>query len=398
MKPARGEILLEHATRIFAVRADRGRTLKSLLVRGRKGGDADAGGVHALDDVTLRIAPGETVGLIGRNGAGKTSTLRVLGGIVGLTSGQAACGGRVVSLLELGAGFGRDFSGRENVFLNGALNGLSRREIEERYDAIAEFSELGDFLERPVRTYSAGMYVRLGFAIAAHLEPDVMLVDEVLAVGDEAFQRKCLRRIGEHVDRGVTLVLVSHDPGAIERTCARTVVLERGRVAYDGPTPEGIVEYHRLLGAAGTPEAVRRVGTGALAVERVWLQDGEGRPTNLFRTGSALGVRIAVRAAAEVPRSRVVLEVLSAGRRVFRTEASPAFAAGPSELAFDVPRLALLGGDYDLAVAVGEGREDEEPGFDRVSGFSVVHEPDREGLADLAGAWQVRAAAPEVLR
>ena len=244
MRP--GEVVLEHATRTFEVRADPARTLKDLVI-GRRGHDVLAP-VKALDDVTLTIAPGEAVGIIGRNGAGKTSTLRVLAGIVPLQSGRAECGGRVVSLLELGAGFGADFSGRENIHLNGALYGLSREEVAEREAAIVEFSELHEFIDVPVRTYSSGMFVRLGFSIAAHLSADVLLIDEVLAVGDEAFQRKCLARISEHLAGGTTLVLVSHDAGTIEAVCERVVVLDHGRVAFDGPTTAAMREHRRLLG------------------------------------------------------------------------------------------------------------------------------------------------------
>jgi ABC-type polysaccharide/polyol phosphate transport system ATPase subunit len=246
---ARGEVVLEQASRAFAVRADPARTLKSLLLGGRRGGGGPPA-VHALRDVTLRVAPGEALGLIGRNGAGKTSTLRALAGIVPLDAGRAECGGRVVTLLELGAGFGRDFTGRENIHLNGALHGLTRTEVEQRLPAIVDFSELGEFIDAPVRTYSAGMFVRLGFAIAAHLDADVLLIDEVLAVGDEAFQRKCLRRVEEQMAAGTTLVLVSHDAATIERVCERVVVLDGGRVAFDGPAADALGAYRRLLDAA----------------------------------------------------------------------------------------------------------------------------------------------------
>jgi ABC-type polysaccharide/polyol phosphate transport system ATPase subunit len=241
----RGEIVLEDASRAFSIRADRGGTLKELLLGRRVNGPAP---VQALDGVTMRIAPGETVGIIGRNGAGKSSTLKVLAGIIPLDSGRAEIDGQIVSLLELGAGFGRDFSGRENILLNGALHGLNREQIEARMDDIIAFSELGDFIEVPVKTYSSGMFVRLGFAIAAHLDADVLLIDEVLAVGDEAFQRKCEQRIAAQVADGATLVLVSHDAALVERTCARVVVLDAGRVAFDGPTAEGMPYYHHMMG------------------------------------------------------------------------------------------------------------------------------------------------------
>ncbi|MEA2299289.1 MAG: type transport system ATP-binding protein [Solirubrobacteraceae bacterium] len=248
---APGTILLRDASRSFSVRADRGRTLKEMLLR-RHDGDGPAP-VQALREVNLEIAPGETVGIVGRNGAGKSSTLRVLAGIIPLDSGTVASAGRIVSLLEVGAGFGRDFSGRENIFLNGALHGLNRLQIEERLAEIVDFSELGDFIDAPVKTYSSGMFLRLGFAIAAHLEADILLIDEVLAVGDEAFQRKCEERIARQIAAGATLVLVSHDAALIERTCGRVVVLDGGAVVFDGPCAEGMAFYHRQMGTEIAP-------------------------------------------------------------------------------------------------------------------------------------------------
>jgi ABC-2 type transport system ATP-binding protein len=242
---ARGEVLLEQASRSFSVRGDRGRSLKELVLRREGSGPPP---VRALDDVSLHVRPGETVGVVGRNGAGKTSTLRVLAGIIPLHAGRVETGGRVVSLLELGAGFGREFTGRENVELNGALHGLSREEVAARMEPILEFSELGEFVDVPVKTYSSGMHVRLGFAIAAHLDADILLIDEVLAVGDEGFQRKCLERIAERIAQGTTLVLVSHDPSVIESVCERVVVLDAGRKVFDGPVAEGLHHYHRLTG------------------------------------------------------------------------------------------------------------------------------------------------------
>ncbi|WP_354699273.1 ABC transporter [Paraconexibacter sp. AEG42_29] len=242
---APGEIVVDHASRAFSIRADRGGTLKELLLRRRSAGPAP---IQALDDVSLRITPGQTVGIVGRNGAGKSSTLKVLAGIVPLDSGSVTIGGRIVSLLELGAGFGRDFSGRENILLGGALHGLNRPEIEARMDDIIAFSELGDFIDVPVKTYSSGMYVRLGFAISAHLDADVLLIDEVLAVGDEAFQRKCEAQIARQVAAGATLVLVSHDAALIERTCERVVVLDGGTVVFDGDSGPGMAYYHHQMG------------------------------------------------------------------------------------------------------------------------------------------------------
>jgi ABC-type polysaccharide/polyol phosphate transport system ATPase subunit len=386
-----GEIVLEAATRSFALQHERSRTLKELFVRRSASGRSR---VVALDDVSLQIAPGEAVGMVGRNGAGKTSTLRCLAGIVPLDSGRADCGGRVVSLLELGAGFGPDFSGRENIYLNGALHGFSREEIEQRIDAIIEFSELGEFIDVPVKAYSAGMYLRLGFSIVAHLDADVLLIDEILAVGDESFQRKCLARIREQMAAGATLVLVSHDPTAIERACERVVVLDGGRVAYDGGVAEGLLFYHRLLGTEQATETLRG-GSGAVQIAALQLLDADARPRHMFRPGESMRVELVLDAAAPVARGVVALEVRGmGGETLFRTDAAVGPVHGRGEVSFDIARLALLGGDYDLAVAASD--QDAPQVMDRLARFSVAATSDGEGVVDLRGEWVVRTevAAP----
>jgi ABC-type polysaccharide/polyol phosphate transport system ATPase subunit len=393
---APGEIVLRDATRSFSIRADQARTLKEVLLNRRTTGPPP---VPALRGVTLRIAPGETVGMVGRNGAGKTSTLRVLAGIIPLQSGQVACGGRTVALLELGAGFSRDFSGRENIYLGGALYGLSKEELEQRVDRIIAFSELGEFIDVPVRTYSAGMYVRLGFSIAAHLDADTLLIDEVLAVGDEAFQRKCLRRISEQIAAGRTLVLVSHDAGSIERVCERVVVMDAGQVAFDGPTAEGLLFYHRLMGTEhGSGESVRPPPDRSVEVSEVELRDGAGRASRVFRCGDPVRIVVSLRALRAVTAPRLALEVRSQdGSRVFRTgtpvELQP---DGTAQLAFDIGRLGLLGGDYDLALAGHDGEEGSA--FDRTVRFAVAQEHDAEGIADLRGTWEALSPVPEAGR
>ena len=400
MTLAHGEVVLERASRSFELRGDRGSSLKELVAGAGRRRTSPAV-VRALDEVSLRVAPGETLGVVGRNGAGKSSTLKVLAGIIPLHSGRAECGGRVVSLLELGGGFGRDFTGRENIELNGALHGMGRDEIRARTEAIIAFSELGDFVEAPVRTYSSGMFVRLGFAIAAHLDADVMLIDEVLAVGDEAFQAKCMRRIAERIREGATLVLVSHDPGAIERICRRVVVLDAGRVAFDGPTADGLLHYHAMLGVArGAGAAVRPLSDRPVSVDEIELLDGAGRRRQVFRNGEALRVALALRArpeaAGEAP--LLVLELRDGqGRRLFRTTTAPELRDGGARLEFEVASLPLLGGDYDLAAAAlgtveRAAWERDELHFDRVVRFSVADEQDGEGIVDLRGSWRSGAA------
>jgi ABC-type polysaccharide/polyol phosphate transport system ATPase subunit len=383
-----GEIELEHASRAFRVRGERGATLKEVVLRrrGRRGGPPP---VRALDDVTLHVAPGETLGIVGRNGAGKSSILRVLAGIVPLDSGRAECGGEVVTLLELGAGFGRDFTGRENIYLNGALHGLSRAQVEARMEEIVAFSELGDFVDMPVRTYSSGMLVRLGFSIAAHLDADVMLIDEVLAVGDEAFQRKCLTRISERIEAGVTLVLVSHAPGAIERVCDRVVVLDAGRVAFDGPAPEALLHYHRMLGTEHGAGAALRAGPAdrVLAVTEVELQDGDGRTRHVFHSGEAMRVVFTVLARGPSASPQLALEFRDQrGNPVFNTSRTLELDGAGAQLVLEISHLALLGGDYDLVCSAHEA-DDPDPGIDRLAGFSVADEPGVRGVADLRGTW-----------
>ena len=384
--------MLDGATRSFSLLHERSRTLKELFVRRRREGRTS---VRALDAVSLRIEPGEAVGMVGRNGAGKTSTLRCLAGIVPLDSGRAECGGRVVSLLELGAGFGPEFSGRENIMLGGALHGFGREEMEARIDEIIEFSELGGFIDAPVKAYSSGMQLRLGFSIVAHLDADVMLIDEILAVGDESFQRKCLARISERMDGGATLVLVSHDPSAIERVCRRVVVLEQGSVRFDGPVADGLLFYHRLLGTEhGGSASVRPSGErGDVEIAEVEVQDADGQVRHMFRPGEHLRVALAVRCATPADRAVAALEVRdTGGDRVFRTDASLGAVSGLVNVTFDVERLALLGGDYDVVVGVYDQDAPPAGTLDRLASFSVAATADGEGFADLRGTWTVAGA------
>jgi ABC-type polysaccharide/polyol phosphate transport system ATPase subunit len=391
-----GEIVLRDATRSFDVRADPARTLRGLLAGWRRGAGVPSGPgrVQALDGVTLHITPGETVGMVGRNGAGKTSTLRVLAGIVPLHSGQAGCGGRVVSLLELAAGFSRDFSGRENIYLQGALYGLTKAEVEDRLEAIIAFSELDRFIDIPVKTYSSGMFVRLGFSIAAHLDAEVLLIDEVLAVGDEAFQRKCLRRISAQIAAGTTVVLVSHDAGAIERVCERVIVLDAGQVVFDGPTAEGLLFYHRLMGGAdgGDGRSVRAHHDRDVEVREVQLHDGAGRAATVFAGGAPLRIVAELRALSGAAMTApLALELRAAdGARLFGTDTEVTLDdSGTATIAFDVPALALLAGEYDLVLSAGR-----EGTADRTVRFSVVSRAGASGVIDLGGRWAPLTGAP----
>src|SRR2546423_79162 len=263
MQPGRLE--LENVSRRFLVYPKPTRTLKELIVAR---GQPAAREAPALRDVSSGVdargaqpprnrrsagVRGHAVAPAGRTGSGKTPLLRTLAGPLRPTAGRAAVGGRVASLLELGAGFQPEFTGRENVFLNGSILGLKQSTIREHLDEIVAFAELEKFIDLPVRTYSSGMQMRLGFAVAAHLESDVLLLDEVFAVGDEAFQRKCFGQIFEFKQRGGTILFVAHDASSVERLCERAILLRAGEVAFDGATREAITQYHAQLAAEHDP-------------------------------------------------------------------------------------------------------------------------------------------------
>lgn len=195
---------------------------------------------YALKNVTVDISAGQTVGLVGHNGSGKSTLLKMIGGILQPTTGTVRRRGEIAALLELGAGFHPDLTGRENVYLNGSVLGLSKATIEASFQSILDFSEIGDFIDTQVKFYSSGMYVRLAFAIAVHVNPDILLVDEVLAVGDEQFQEKCMRKIREFQSEGRTIVLVSHAASQIKEVCDRVIVLSHGAVIFDGDTTGGL--------------------------------------------------------------------------------------------------------------------------------------------------------------
>lgn len=246
----RGHLVeLEGVGMRFRLHYERADTLKERLIHfvKRRNGYRD---LWALRDVTWRVEAGESVGIIGRNGSGKSTLLKVIAGVFEPTHGTRRVHGSVASLIELGAGFNGELTGRENIFLNGAIMGFSKAEMLKRFDRIVDFAELRDFIDVPVKNYSSGMYARLGFAIATDVDADLLLIDEILAVGDEAFQRKSYARIESYLAAGKTVVFVSHDAEAVKRICRRAVLLDHGQVLFDGPTEEAIDRYHALLAQA----------------------------------------------------------------------------------------------------------------------------------------------------
>jgi len=274
----------------------------------------------ALQDVSFAIRRGESVGIIGRNGSGKSTLLQLIAGTLQPTSGTARVSGRVAALLELGSGFNHEFTGRENVYLNAAVLGLTRREVDERFDQIAAFADIGDFIDQPVKTYSSGMFVRLAFAVQTAVEPKILIVDEALSVGDIFFQQRCYERMGQLIDSGVCIILASHDLASVQRFCQSTVVLQRGRMKFHGPATEGTKVYVHLEqeekiavyagSAGGGPAAapagaaiphwpatlqpvtadVKILGNGWARCTGFAVNDATGTPARDFRQGESVSV------------------------------------------------------------------------------------------------------------
>jgi lipopolysaccharide transport system ATP-binding protein len=390
-----GEIHVDGVSRRFVVRARDTQTLKELLVaRGRTGAQE----VWALRDVSLDVAPGEAVGLIGRNGSGKSTLLRLIAGIIRPTAGRVETEGRVGSLLELGAGFHPDFTGRENVELNGALQGLSRAGIRERFDEIVAFAELEHAIDRPVRTYSSGMTMRLGFAIAAFLEADVLLLDEVFAVGDESFQRKCFGVIAAFKDRGGTIMFVSHDASAVERLCDRAVLLHDASVGFDGPVHEAITRYRRALAEDGDRPVARdgmHAGSGEARVASARLVAADGEERDRFLAGEPFGLDVTVTGKVSAPRLHLELRDgsgLLVAEELVETGALGWDGSGNGlALRLEVSAPPLQFGRFDLTLALigDDGRLlDRLP---RPIPLLVYPDDESRGLVRLEGTWR-RAA------
>jgi ABC-type polysaccharide/polyol phosphate transport system ATPase subunit len=372
-------------------------TLKSALLSGSLIRDLRSDErFTALDAVSFSVEPGQTFGILGRNGSGKSTLLKLVAGITKPTSGTVSVRGRISALIELGAGFHPEISGRENVFINGIMLGLSKREIARRFDEIVEFAELQESIDAPVKTYSSGMYMRLGFAVAIHVDPDILLIDEVLAVGDQAFTAKCLDKFGEFRRRGKTILLVTHSLDLVERFCDEALWLDAGRVRAIGDPRRVVGAYltdvaeteERTL-AAGDARAHAAIGEGLgadadapadpvqaadeppdmfKAAEGRWgsreieildvsLEDSDGATGHVFQAGDALHIRMRVRAATP-------LDDFVFGIGIFNTDGVCCYGTntdienlvsdrleGDGDVRFIIDRLDLVGGTYKLDVA-----------------------------------------------
>ena len=411
-------IRFENVSKRYHLRRNRPRSFRELFVRrGRaqppQAAEASPSDLWALRDVSFEIQSGETVALVGRNGAGKSTALKLISRIMQPTRGRIQVKGRVAALLELGAGFHPDLSARENVYLSGALAGMGRDEIARKYDAIVAFAELADFMEMPVKHFSSGMFARLAFAVSIHLEPDVLLVDEVLAVGDHSFQLKCLDRIAALHRQGITICVVTHAPETVRQLCSRALWFEHGRLHADG-TAEAIVreyiddsfqqEAERLSHSADRLTAAQRQGNRKVDIHRVRLTNAAGEPTVIFQTGEALIVHMDYRVQQPIFSPTFGIAVhrhdglhLSGPNTAFSN-----IDLGPVEhegtITYTIPYLPLLEGLYHLTVAAVSADDTETYDYhDRAYAFRVANRSsavkEQYGLLTMRGEWQ-SAAAP----
>lgn len=384
-----------NVSKLFRLRHSGLPTLKDRFVdtiKRRRGGDD----FWALKDINFSLEAGETMGVIGPNGCGKTTLLSIIASTMAPTTGEVITRGRLASLLELGAGFHPDLTGRENIFLNGAIMGIPRRMIEEKFNAIVAFSGLGHFIETPIKFYSSGMVVRLGFSIAIEVDPDILLVDEVLAVGDQAFQKKSSRRIQRMKEAGKTLLVASHDMGTIRRFCDRVIHLEKGRISEQG-VPAGVVDNY-IQNAEELPSGQEKVpgwGTMEAVIRGVRFLGPDGKETNTFQSGSDCSLEIEYFAGKRITgpvfgyaiHTQDIQLCVGSNTQIdgFRIES----IEGPGVLRLALPALPLLKGHYLLSLSIHS--QDHNTNYHRQDytyPFDVVSSTGRIGIVDAASRWE----------
>jgi ABC-2 type transport system ATP-binding protein len=342
----------------------------------------------ALRDIDLQVEQGETVGVLGHNGSGKSTLLKCVAGILKPTSGEVRIRGRVASLLELGAGFHPDLTGRENVYINASFLGIPKKEIERKFDEIVAFAELEQFIDNQVKYYSSGMFVRLGFAVAINVDPDVLLVDEVLAVGDEVFQKKCLDRVDQFQKQGRTILFVTHSADLVRRICNRAVVLHHGEMVANGSPGESIRVFREYLHGhlEETPSLVARDLPGDARITAVTLRH-PGTPDRPYLfAGEPLSIEVELDVAQEVDDPVLALEVFdTSGNRIYAADTDTLGSPlprlqGPSRVTFDMASVPLLDGAYPLVIHLKDRHQGRLLAFrEQQDAFEVVNPTRIEG-------------------
>ncbi len=369
---------------------------RRLLGGGRPvgGGELSANEFWALRDVSFEVRSGEALGIIGPNGAGKSTVLKLLTRILKPTRGRCELHGRVGALIEVAAGFHPDLTGRENIYLQGAIMGMKQAEIARKFDEIVEFAGVSEFVDTPVKRYSSGMNARLGFAIAAHLDPDVLLIDEVLSVGDARFQEQCLGRMRALRAAGIPLVFVSHNLVAVLELCSRALVIDRGRVLFDGDPGAAIQEYRRTRGSPADASPTPHLLRGDIRLRGVQVLDHRARPLQSITTGAGLTVRILYQAARPVERPHFAVDIFrgdgvycyGTSTRIDRHDL--ATVEGPGHIDLVIPHLWLLPGCYSLSVGIhdAQGLRAHDV-LHHAYPFSVTSDRRDLGLIYLEHAW-----------
>lgn len=391
-----GVIVVEEMSKAFRLHRSGTRTVKSAVVDLVRRRGAGRNMFWALRDVSFSVGRGETLGIVGANGAGKSTLLSLLAGTKTPTKGSIRTRGTISSLLELGAGFHPDLTGRENVFLAGAIMGLSRRQMRERFDAIVEFAGMGEFIDQPVKHYSSGMYVRLGFAVAVEVDPDILLIDEVLAVGDDNFQKKCLRKIESFRALGKTMLIISHDLGTIQSISDRILFLDEGKVAGIGDPHETIGGYRALSRSRQTGGHEREWGTGEARIEDVVFEDGEGRVSDTFASGGAVRCRIRYRTAKRIEDPVFGFSLCEADTRlVFGSNTQvegveTGAIEGEGEVVLTLRGLPVAAGNYLFSFALhsADHRENYHR-LDHAFSITVLSEARFEGVCRIPCEWEV---------
>ena len=391
-------IRVDGVSKRFRLYHERNQSLKASVMRGRRARYEE---FWALKDVSFEVPVGSTFGLIGENGSGKSTMLKCMARILRPEKGSITLDGKMSALLELGAGFHPELSGRENVFLNGAILGLSKKQLQARFDEIVDFAGIEQFIDSPVKNYSSGMYVRLGFSVAINVDPDVLLIDEVLAVGDADFQRKCSEKIADFRQQGKTIVIVSHSLPSVRALCDEVALLEHGQLRDLGSAGRVIDHYLADAFSDRTDQGGHsRWGSGEVRVEAVELLDARGEPRDRVRTGDEITLRFHYRAREPVTDVMIgmALETVEgvavsgpntrdAGLRCDRL-------VGDGHVDLKIPRLMLLGGTYDVTAAVYSA--DGLHPFDHVPHlfrFDVdTGDPlEENGVVSLGGTWEGEA-------
>lgn len=379
-----------------------------LLARPARRPKLRAGEFFALRNVSFEVRPGECVAMLGPNGAGKSTMMKLLNGLLKPNAGEIRIQGKIGALIELGTGFNPQLTGRENVFINGAVLGMSRREIADRFDEILEFSELGDFIDAPLKTYSSGMRVRLGYSVAGHLRPNLLLLDEVLAVGDVGFRMKCFEHLARLRDSGVAIILVSHAIGALSRIADRAVVFGKGQLQFAGDLEPGIAMYQELVSSdkstkqSETEPATER-GAKIVAARTV---NSSGDETKEFETGDDIHLEVIVEAKEKIDRPRLVLSLTSPVAGVVCAISSAAedfelsIDEGTTRVVLSLPQTALLVGSFDFDVTL-FGKENSDF-YDQRRGsaaFRVIGPPLGQpgfgirGILKLPHRWQMESVS-----